>query len=114
MKVLLLVLSLAFTSEEIEFNETIVEASFYADKFEGRRTANGEVYSHSRLTAASNVFDLGDTVTVCNLEDVCIDVVINDRIAPRFRHRIDLTPRAFKMLGNIRRGIIKVRVKIKD
>ncbi|HVY76112.1 MAG TPA: hypothetical protein VG890_14860, partial [Puia sp.] len=30
-------------------------ASFYADKFEGRLTANGEVFSQQKLSAACNI-----------------------------------------------------------
>ncbi len=33
-------------------------ASFYADKFEGRKTATGAIYTHNKLTAACNVLPL--------------------------------------------------------
>ena len=34
-------------------------ASYYANKFEGRLTANGEVFSQQKMTAACNVLPLG-------------------------------------------------------
>jgi rare lipoprotein A len=41
-------------------------ASFYHDKFEGRKTATGEVFDNENFTAASNHFKLGTYVKVTN------------------------------------------------
>ena len=35
------------------------QASFYANKFEGRKTASGEIFSHKKFTAACNSLPLG-------------------------------------------------------
>lgn len=90
-----------------------MEASFYHDKFQGRRTASSDIFCQSLLTGASNVYELGDSVEVCNEENECIDILINDRISTKYNHRIDLTKTGFKMLGNPRKGIIKVKTRIK-
>jgi Lipoproteins len=34
-------------------------ASFYSNSFNGKKTANGEIYSHKKMTAACNVLPLG-------------------------------------------------------
>ena len=44
-------------------------ASYYADKFNGRPTASGEIYSHQKLTAACNILPLGTWVKVTNLRN---------------------------------------------
>ena len=41
-------------------------ATYYAQKFEGGLTATGEIFRHSKLTAASNVFALNTWVKVTN------------------------------------------------
>src|SRR5687767_12868265 len=44
-------------------------ASYYADKFNGRQTANGESYSHKKATAACNVLPLGTWIRVTNMKN---------------------------------------------
>lgn len=57
------------------------KASYYADKFEGRTTANGEKYKHSKLTAAHKVLPFGTEVKVTNNNNgKTVIVRINDQI----------------------------------
>jgi hypothetical protein len=42
-------------------------ASFYATKFHGRKTANGETYRNELLTAACNILPLNTWIKVTNL-----------------------------------------------
>ncbi|HMI77592.1 MAG TPA: septal ring lytic transglycosylase RlpA family protein, partial [Ferruginibacter sp.] len=59
-------------------------ASFYANKFSGRRTANGEIFNQKKLTCACNVLPLGTWVKVTNLRNGrSVTVKIKDRIHPR-------------------------------
>ena len=44
-------------------------ASYYADKFNGRETANGEVYNSKKMTAACNVLPMGTWIKVTNLSN---------------------------------------------
>ena len=44
------------------------QASFYADKFSGRKTANGEIFSQNKLTCAHNTYPLGSKIRVTNLK----------------------------------------------
>ncbi len=88
-------------------------ASYYADKFVGRTTANGDKYKHNKLTAAHKTLPFGTKVKVTNLNNKkTVIVVINDR-GPFVKGRIiDLSKSAAKKLNFIDEGITKVRIKI--
>ena len=91
------------------------QASFYADKFHGRKTASGAVYSHSKFTAACNSLPLGTWVQVTNLRNGKIAVVqINDRLNPKNKRLIDLTKSAARKLGFISAGLTRVKVVVLD
>lgn len=90
-------------------------ASFYANKFEGNLTANGEVFRHSKLTAACNVLPLGSWIKVTNLKNKKVVIVkTNDRLHPNTRRLIDLTKSAAKKLGFLTHGLTRVKVEILD
>ena len=56
-------------------------ASYYANKFEGRLTANGEIFSQQKMTAACNVLPLGTWIKVTNLYNGrSVIVKVNDRL----------------------------------
>lgn len=89
-------------------------ASYYADKFVGRRTASGEIFRQHRLTAASKTIPLGTKVKVTNLENgKSVRVRINDR-GPYAQGRIiDLTKKAARKIGMLRQGVAPIRLKYK-
>lgn len=91
------------------------KASFYADKFEGRPTASGEKYRHSRLTAAHKTLPFGTRVRVTNLgNNEAVEVVINDR-GPYMENRIiDLSRAAAEKLGFVTQGLADVRIEVVD
>ncbi len=88
-------------------------ASWYGPGFNGRRTANGEIYDQEDLTAASPVLPLGTRAMVTNLENArSVEVRINDR-GPFVKGReIDLSHRAAQLLGIIRPGTARVRIDV--
>lgn len=88
-------------------------ASFYADKFEGRQTANGEIYYHAKRTAAHNSLPFGSIVKVTNLENNKVVVVrINDR-GPFVDNRIiDLSKSVAQDLDFVEKGITKVKIEL--
>ena len=88
-------------------------ASFYADKFEGRQTANGEIYYHAKRTAAHRTLAFGSVVKVTNLENNKYVVVrVNDR-GPFVDNRIiDLSKSAARELGFVEKGLAKVKVEV--
>lgn len=74
-------------------------ASYYADKFVGRKTANGERFSQNDFSAAHKKLAFGTIVKVTNLDnEKCTLVRINDR-GPFSRNRIiDLSKRASNLI----------------
>lgn len=106
MKYLLIFLSLIST------NALAAEsATYYADKFEGRKTANGEIYSHSKFTAAHNSLPIGTKVKVTHSKTgKSVIVRINDRMPGK--GIIDLSKGAAKALGIIRIGRALVKLTI--
>jgi rare lipoprotein A (peptidoglycan hydrolase) len=90
-------------------------ASFYSLKFEGRKTANGAIFSHAKYTAASNHFPLGIYVKVVNPKNNQFVIVkINDRMAKSMSKKgriVDLTRLAAKEIGIFKHGIGKVLVQ---
>ena len=88
-------------------------ASYYAQKFEGRKTANGEIFRHSMMTAACNVLPLGTYVRVTNLKNNKVIIVkTNDRLHPKTRRIIDLTYTAATRLGFIKAGLTRVKIEV--
>jgi rare lipoprotein A len=88
-------------------------ASYYADKFNGRATASGEIYSHARNTAACNVLPLGTWIRVTNLRnDKSIILKINDRLHAQNNRLVDLTKSAAQRLGYAGRGLTRVKVEV--
>ncbi len=88
------------------------DASFYADKFEGRKTANGEIYRHHKMTAAHRTLPFGTQLKVTNLRNgKSIVVTVNDR-GPFVKGRIiDLSKGAAGKLDYIRDGVTKVKIE---
>ncbi|HEY5464252.1 MAG TPA: septal ring lytic transglycosylase RlpA family protein [Hanamia sp.] len=90
-------------------------ASFYANKFNGRSTANGEVYRNEKYTAACNQLPLNTWIKVTNLKNNrSVIVRINDRLNSHNKRLVDLSKCAAQKLGIIGRGIAKVKVEELD
>lgn len=87
-------------------------ASFYHPKFEGRKTATGEVFKNADFTAACNKLTLGTFVKVTNLANgIAVYVRINDRMAAANKRLIDLASIAAEKLGFIDDGTAKVKIE---
>lgn len=87
-------------------------AVYYSDYFQGKPTANGEVYSHGALTAAHNGYPFGTQVRVTNLSNnQSVAVRINDRMSKNSKALIDLSRRAAQELGFLTQGKTQVRVE---
>ena len=96
-------------------NTTTGIASFYAKKFNGRRTSSGSIFRNDSLTAAHKNFKFGIYVKVRNLKnDSTVIVKITDRLPQKSKRMIDLTRRAAKQLNFISTGLTKVEITILD
>ena len=90
-------------------------ASYYAKKFEGRRTASGDRYDGDRLTAAHRTLPFGTRVRVTNLaNDASVVVTVNDRGPFRRNRVIDVSRRAARALGFIADGTTVVAIEVVD
>ena len=88
-------------------------ASYYHNKFQGRRTANGEKFHQDSLTAAHKNLPFGSLVKVTNRQNgKWIIVRINDRMSPKARHLIDLTRSGAKSLDFIQQGYTAVSLEL--
>ncbi|MEP6927744.1 MAG: septal ring lytic transglycosylase RlpA family protein [Ginsengibacter sp.] len=88
-------------------------ASFYAKKFNGRKTANGEIYNSTKYTAACNVLPFNTWIKVTNLKnDKTVVVKVNDRLHPKNKRLIDLSKDAAQKLGYTGRGLTRVKVEV--
>jgi rare lipoprotein A len=86
-------------------------ASYYADKFEGRRTSSGERFKQSKMTGAHNTLPLGTWIRVTRIDNgKQVVVKINDRMHPRNPRLVDLSKAAAKKLGYIGMGVVMVSV----
>jgi rare lipoprotein A len=90
-------------------------AAYYSDVFQGKKTASGEIYDKSALTAAHKTLAFGTQVKVTNLDNgMSVTVVINDR-GPYSKDRIiDLSRAAAAQIDMIKQGIVPVRMEILD
>lgn len=88
-------------------------ASYYALELKGNRTASGEIYDPTKLTAAHPTLPFGTMVRVTNLyNQQSVIVRINDR-GPRVKSRIiDLSYAAAEKLDFIKQGIAQVSIEV--
>lgn len=93
--------------------ETEGYASWYGPHFQGRLTANGEIFDTNKFTAAHKSLPFGSIVKVTNLQNHRSVVVrINDR-GPYYGGRIiDLSHAAAKVLGMLEPGTAKVKLDV--
>ena len=89
------------------------KASFYADKFQNRKTASGELYKHNLKTAAHKNVPFGSSVKVTNRNNgKSVIVKINDRGPFEAGRIIDLSKSAFSSIGNPSSGLISVKIEV--
>lgn len=112
---------------EIIFNDSVIvvtgkfrpyksgaHASYYANKFNGKKTSSGKRFNNNKYTAAHRKFPFGTILRITNEENgKCVLVEVTDR-GPFTRGReIDLTKRAFmEIASNKNSGGIKVKIEI--
>ena len=86
-------------------------ASYYADRFHGRRTASGELYNKDSMTCAHLRYPFGTVLKVRNpLNDRTVYVRVTDRGPYSKRFTIDLSRAAARELDIIRSGFSMVEI----
>ena len=91
------------------------KASYYGSEFNGRKTANGEIYDETAMTAAHRTLPFGTVLRVTNVRNrLSVIVRINDR-GPFHPERIlDLSKSAAEELDLIRYGVTEIEAEIVD
>ena len=86
-------------------------ASYYANRFHGRRTSSGSTYDKNGYTCAHRTLPFGTMLKVTNLSnDKSTVVMVTDR-GP-FGHRlIDLSYAAARDIGMLSSGVTRVRIE---
>ena len=103
------------TTKTVSSNPKIIygTASFYANSFNGKRTANGETFSQKKMTAACNVLPLGTWIRVTNLRNGrTVLVRTNDRLHARMKRVVDLSRSAAEKLNYVKSGLTQVKVEV--
>lgn len=110
---LLLLTTLTFFACGPKLSQT-GKASFYADKFNGRKTASGITFKNSKKIAAHRTLPFGTKVKVTNLANgKSTKVVIQDRgpfVAGRI---IDLSKKSARKIGIVNEGLGNVKIEFK-
>lgn len=97
------------------YKET-ARASYYADKFNGRRMANGKKFDMTKLTAAHKKLPFGTMLKITNVANgKSVIIEITDR-GPFVKSReIDLSRQAFKEIADdLKSGLMTVKIEITD
>ncbi|AZA77658.1 septal ring lytic transglycosylase RlpA family protein [Chryseobacterium sp. G0186] len=104
----------SFTMNALDAKKTSY-ASYYHDKFNGRKTASGEIFDNSKFTAANRTLPFGTNVKVTNLKNGKEVIVrINDRGPFHSSRSLDMSKAAFDEIGDISHGTIPVEYEIVD
>jgi rare lipoprotein A len=108
-----LLIVLVFGLTPVLFGFQTGNASWYGGKFQGRPTANGEIFDTNKFTAAHRTLPFGTHVKVTNLRNGKSTVVrINDR-GPFIQGRIiDLSKAAAEAIGMIDTGTAPVSIEV--
>lgn len=88
-------------------------ASYYADDFDGKKTANGETFNMYELTAAHKTYPFNTMIRVTNLSNgKTVIVRINDRGPVPEDRIIDLSLGAAMQLDMLNSGVQKVQLDV--
>lgn len=92
-------------------------ASFYADKFNGRKMANGSIFKNNEYLIASRQFPLGTVVSITNCKTGKSIVLKVSDYGPQGKYfSLDMSKAAFRAVGFNESqgwGWVEVR-KVKD
>ncbi len=107
---------LAFASNDsVLFAQSVLsgDATYYANKFHGRRTSDGSVYHRDSMTCAHRTLPFGTMLKVKNMTNGREVVVrVNDRGPFRRGGIVDLSLAAAKEIDMLQAGVVRVEAEI--
>lgn len=100
--------------EKLKLYKEKAHASYYHDKFNGRKTASGKKFDNNKLTAAHKKLPFGTKLKVTNeLNKKYVIVEITDRGPFVNGREIDLSKKAFMdIASNKNSGALNVKIEI--
>ena len=106
--------SVADASSTVSTMATTGVASYYHNKFNGRKTASGEVFSNNKLTAAHRTYPFGTYLKVTNVVNgKSVVVRVNDRGPFTKGKDLDLSRKAFMQItDNPNKGNLQVLIEV--
>lgn len=114
-KLFFMIIGLGILLNLLSFKENVrvSTASYYHDKFNGKRTASGEIFNNKGFSAANKTLPFGTRVKITNIKTgKSVVVRVNDR-GPHTKNRdFDLSKAAFQEIADIRSGIIPIEYEV--
>lgn len=105
--------NLIYRFYNLEETQVYGRASYYADYFDGKTTASGQVFRQDEFTAAHLTLPFGSLIKVVNLEnEKSVVVRVTDRGPYDKRFVIDLSKTAFETISPLSRGVIQVYYEV--
>ena len=106
--------SVAEASSTVSTMATTGVASYYHNKFNGRKTASGEVFSNNKLTAAHRTYPFGTYLKVTNVANgKSVVVKVNDRGPFTKGKELDLSRKAIMDIkDNPNKGNLQVNIEV--
>ena len=106
--------SVAEASSTVSTMATTGVASYYHNKFNGRKTASGEVFSNNKHTAAHRTYPFGTYLKVTNVANgKSVVVKVNDRGPFTKGKDLDLSRKAFMQItDNPNKGNLQVLIEV--
>ena len=103
----------SYTNESSNAKTSLI--SYYHDKFNGRKTASGENFDNTKLTAAHRSLPFGTKLKMTNMKNgKSVVVRINDRGPFHSSRALDVTKAAFKAIASEGSGVIPVEYEVVD
>ena len=101
-------------TKKLKLYKENAHASYYHDKFNGRKTASGVKFNNNKLTAAHKKLPFGTKLKITNEKNrKSVIVVINDRGPFVNGREIDLSRKAFMdITSNKSGGVVFVKIEI--
>ena len=100
-------------AEAEQGDELWMVCSYYADKFHGRTTSNGETFDMYKLTCAHKELPFNTELRVTDPDTgKSVDVRVNDRCPFIAGRDLDLSYAAAKQVGLIPYGVKKLQIEI--
>ena len=108
----IILLFIALQSVGVAWGQEEGLASYYHERFHGRKSSSGRIHDKDELVAAHRTYPFGTFLRVTNLDNMnTVIVCVTDRGPHRRKRIIDVSSSAAEILGFKKKGIARVRIE---